>query len=382
MRILFCNYEYPPLGGGGGVVNALLANELSKTHEVTVLTSGGFGLAEDEIIDGVRVIRVPVYVRNSQAAANFPSMAAYMYNGVRRGKALLDKEKIDIINTHFALPTGPVGNSLAHFAKLPNVLSVHGGDLYDPSKFTSPHRHYLLRCWVKHLLRSADKVVGQSQNTIQNVKTYYDSGLDVGCIPLGICRPSFRQAPRSSLGLKEDEFVLATVGRLVARKGLDRLLHILSKTRLAKFKLVVIGSGPQLDDLQSLAESLGIADSVIFTGFVEEERKYQFLHASDLYVSTSQHEGFGLVFLEAMSASLPIVCYDNGGQCDFLEHGATGMLLNINDEAGFGQALISLRKNISGRKEMARYSKHKVESYYIDSCARKYAQLFEELAST
>ena len=44
MNILFCNYEYPPLGGGGGVVNALLAEELAKRHDVTVLTSQGLGL--------------------------------------------------------------------------------------------------------------------------------------------------------------------------------------------------------------------------------------------------------------------------------------------------------------------------------------------------
>jgi glycogen synthase len=60
VKILFCNYEYPPLGGGGGVVMAALARELSRRrHEVTVLTSGALGLPAESLDDGVRVVRVP-----------------------------------------------------------------------------------------------------------------------------------------------------------------------------------------------------------------------------------------------------------------------------------------------------------------------------------
>ena len=66
MKILFCNYEYPPLGGGGGVVNAQIAIELAKRHDVTVLTSQGFGLPNEEIVDGVRIIRVPGFFRQLQ----------------------------------------------------------------------------------------------------------------------------------------------------------------------------------------------------------------------------------------------------------------------------------------------------------------------------
>ena len=60
LRILFCNYEYPPLGGGGGVINALLAEELAKKHDVTVLTSRCMGLPEESVENGVRIIRLPV----------------------------------------------------------------------------------------------------------------------------------------------------------------------------------------------------------------------------------------------------------------------------------------------------------------------------------
>lgn len=381
MKILFCNYEYPPLGGGGGGVNAMLAEYLSKGHDVTVLTSSGPGLAQDEMVNGVRVIRVPVYVRKQQAAANFPSMAAYMINGVRRGKALLSDGSFDIINTHFALPSGPVGHALSRFSGLPNVLSVHGGDLYDPSKFTSPHRHWILRAWIKRLLREADSLVGQSNNTISNVKRFYDDRLNVHCIPLGIHRPQFSVVSRSQLGLNEDDFVLVTVGRLVSRKGLDRLLRILSRASIDNLKLVVVGSGPREGELMTLAKDVGLSESVVFKGFVSEEYKFQILQVADLYVSSSQHEGFGLVFLEAMSTSIPIICYNHGGQSDFLEDGVTGALLELNDEEGFLKAVNSLYANREKRKEIGDYNHRKVESFYIDSCAASYEALFEDVVS-
>src|SRR5437899_147046 len=147
MRILFCNYEYPPLGGGGGVINALLAEEMAKHHEVTVLTSQGRQLPPVPLENGVRVVRSPVFFRKQEAVASLVSMLSFLPMGVRTGKELLRRTEFDVINTHFVLPTGPVGDALSRYAGIPNVLSLHGGDLYDPSKWTSPHRHPVLRGW-------------------------------------------------------------------------------------------------------------------------------------------------------------------------------------------------------------------------------------------
>src|SRR5688572_11800365 len=101
MRILFCNYEYPPLGGGGGVVMAAMARELARRHEVTVLTSRAGGLAAESLDGGVKVVRVPVFFRKHLAVANMPSMAAYLPMGLWRGLKLGRGNAFDIINTHF-----------------------------------------------------------------------------------------------------------------------------------------------------------------------------------------------------------------------------------------------------------------------------------------
>ncbi|QBQ54407.1 glycosyltransferase family 4 protein [Nitrosococcus wardiae] len=379
MRILFCNYEYPPLGGGGGVVNAHLAEELAKRHDVVVLTSRGPALSKDYVEKGVRIIRVPVLMRRQKAAASMISMLSYLPMGILQGRKLLKQERFDIINTHFVIPTGPVGHALSRFGPIPNVLSVHGGDLYDPSKWTSPHRHALLRISIQRLLRQANRVVGQSLNTVNNVATYYTSEVKPTRIPLGIPRPLLGQANRHEYGFKNEDILLVTVGRLVARKAVDQLIELVRNLHNDRVHLVILGSGPLDDELRNLAAQQAVVDRVHFYGHVDEQEKFRILRMADIFVSTSQHEGFGLVFLEAMACGLPVVCYDYGGQTDFLVSGKTGYLVRLNDRAALIASIRCLIDNPANRQTMGKDNQSLVESYYIDQCASCYEELFKEV---
>ena len=210
---------------------AALARHLAKRHEVTVLTSRAVGLPADGEDAGVRVLRVPVFFRSQLAVANFPSMLAYVPSSVARG-IKLDRGAFDVVNTHFVVPSGPAGQFLARWHDVPNVLSVHGGDLFDPSKQMSPHRHPPLRSAVRYLLRNADAVVAQSRDTRQRVAEIYGVRRTVDLIPLGIERPpKVPQAMRESFGVPANAFVMVTIGRLVARKTTAQLLDILAASR-------------------------------------------------------------------------------------------------------------------------------------------------------
>jgi len=379
MRILFCNYEYPPLGGGGGVINALLAEELAGRHDVTVLTSQGLELPRESLENGVRIIRTPVFFRRQLAAANIPSLLAYIPMGIMAGRSIIGRESFDIINTHFVIPSGPVGHNLSKISTVPNILSVHGGDLYDPSKWTSPHRHALLRMWIRGLLRKADHVVGQSKNTIQNVHKYYDSSVEVSRIPLGIKRPPNIEASRQSYGFSTDDVLFVTVGRLVGRKAVDQLIHNLHELSNPKIHLLIIGDGPHLPALKQLAMQLGFAEKIHFYGFVDEVEKFRLLSIADIFATTSQHEGFGLVFLEAMAAGLPVICYDYGGQTDFLSEGVNGHLISLNDTANFKERCLELAQNNALRIKMGEFNRSAVEEFFIDRCAKKYETIFTEV---
>lgn len=382
MHVLFCNYEYPPLGGGGGVINAALARALAKRHQVTVLTSGAFELPRDSVVDGVRVVRVPVLFRRQMASANMMSMLAYVIGGAVRGALLARKESFDIINTHFAVPTGPVGHFLSRLSGVPNVLSVHGGDIYDPSKRLSPHRHGIFRFIVRRIVKGADAVVAQSQNTKDNVHRYYTKERPIDLIPLGIDEPEEVDSPalpRSQLGFHDDDVLLLSIGRLVGRKQVEQLLEVIRRLDEPRAKLVVMGSGPQADSLKAEAERLGVDDQVYWTGFVDEETKRQILMASDVFVSTSAHEGFGLVFLEAMSYGLPVVCYDHGGQTDFLRPEENGYVVKLNNLDDFTESCSRLVADSALRERFGANNRRDVRGFFIEECANRYEDKFESV---
>lgn len=123
-----------------------------------------------------------------------------------------------------------------------------------------------------------------------------------------------RQAARDFLGLPQDSWIVGNVGRLHHDKDQKTLLkgfHQALPRLPAGSLLVIMGAGPLESKLKQLAHTLGIADSVIFTGNVPDGRKY--FKAFDVFALTSDHEPFGMVLLEAMTAEIPLICSDCGG---------------------------------------------------------------------
>ncbi len=141
--------------------------------------------------------------------------------------------------------------------------------------------------------------------------------------------------------------------------------------------LLIVGDGPDAAAIRQTASEAGVADRVHLLGHVSDERKYQALAVADIFVSCSQHEGFGLVFLEAMAFGLPVVCYDRGGQADFLSTDKTGYLVRLNDLEAFTNALRELRDRPDHLRALGEYNRRYVEEFFIDKCAQRYEALFE-----
>lgn len=357
---------------------AALARELAKRHEVTVLTSKMRGLPAECVERGVRVLRVPVFFRRQLSVANFPSMLAYLPSGAWRARGIPRKTSFDVVNTHFVVPTGPLGQWIADRLELPNVLSVHGGDLFDPSKRLSPHRHFWLRWPVRKLLGRADAVVAQSRDTLSHVDGIYGVHREVELIPLGIDRPPLvAQASRRAFGLPDNAFVLVTVGRLVPRKQIPQLVSALALSGISNAHLLVVGSGPEEPAIRRAVAEHGLHTRVHMLGQVSEHDKHQALAVADVFASTSAHEGFGLVFLEAMAFGLPVICFDKGGQTDFLASGKTGTVVSLNNVEMFAAAIRELSRSGNLRATISASNRRAVEEFFIDRCAARYESIFE-----
>jgi glycosyltransferase involved in cell wall biosynthesis len=380
MKILMVNYEYPPLGGRRIIKKSQLAEALTPAHDIAVLTSRFAGQKNREILRGVKIFRVPVMLRHDLNAASLTSLVTFLPSSLFHGLRSLDISSFDVIHSMFAIPSAPSGMFLARHFKKPHILSLLGGDVYDPSKKLSPHNTPVLHAVVKNMMDRSDHVVAMSADIRERALRYYQPAKNIETIPLGIPEPQYKVNPREAFGLRGDDIVLVTVGRLVARKATHELITILDAIQNPRLKLVVLGDGPERQNLISLVNSLGLQDQVIFTGFVSDEEKFQYLNAGDLYVSTSQHEGFGIVFLEAMACGLPVVCYNKGGQVDFLENNVTGYLVTLGNQAAFQDKLSCLIKDESLRMAISSHNKEYVRRQYsISRSADSYLNFYEKM---
>lgn len=376
MKVLMINYEFPPLGGGGGVIASQIAAEFAHRHEVDVLTTGQRGLPKLEVIDGVKVYRVSVLGRGDKATATLTSLLTFPLSSVLKGIRLCREKKYDVISTHFAVPTGPTGVVLSKLFGLPNVLSTYGGDIYDPSKGLSPHRHFVLRKVVEYVLNHSTYVLAESKDVKCRALSHYKVKKEITIIPSGLKVPLFENTTRTELGLSEDDFLIIAIGRLVKRKGLEYLLQAVAKIQIPTIKVLLISDGPEREHLESLAAALGIGQQIVFLGTVSEERKFQYLSASDLFVLPSLHEGFGIVFLEAMYCGLPIVTTDTGGQTDFVKDGHNGFLVPVGDAEAIAEKIVTLFQSQDLRRQMSSNNRKDVKRFSISVTAERYEEMF------
>jgi glycosyltransferase involved in cell wall biosynthesis len=307
-------------------------------------------------------------------------MLGFLPSGIRHGSRLLEANTFDIVNTWFAIPSGITGGWISTKHHVPHLLTVIGGDIYDPSKWYSPHRFPASGAAVKWALRHADAHVAISSDIAGRTREYFGFDGKIEVIPLGIREPVFARAQRDALGLDPQKQYVVTVGRLVRRKDYPTLIRAIKALGRDDVELLMIGDGPEQQNLRELAASLGIADRVRFLGFVSNEAKYQYLSVSDLFVLASLHEGFGVVYLEAMFCGLPIIAADRGGQTDILEDGVTGSLVPSGDQDRMDQAIRHWLDDPATAKRTGESNRARADNYTVARVAERYERAFEGVA--
>jgi glycosyltransferase involved in cell wall biosynthesis len=367
------------LGGGGGVACYQIAQELAKTHQVDYLTTGYKGLPRTEQRDGINIHRVPVMGRKDLSTAALSSMISFFPACLLRGIRLCLKNNYDVINAHFVIPSGLPAVFLAKIFRKPLVISILGGDIYDPSKKWSPHRHPSLQVLIGWLLRQANRIVAESNDIKEKAARYYVYSRQAETIPLGFVQPQYQKVTRADLGLPEDQIILISVGRLVKRKGYEYAIravsHLVKKGHWIKY--LIIGEGPEERALQNLSKELKIEENIIFLGYVPEEVKYRYLSQSDIYLLPSLHEGFGVCLLEAMYCGLPIVATNNGGQTDFLVDGKNALLVPIKNWQILAEKIDEICCDRSKRDKMSINNRKDIKKYYIQEIAAQYEKIFD-----
>jgi phosphatidylinositol alpha-1,6-mannosyltransferase len=163
-----------------------------------------------------------------------------------------------------------------------------------------------------------------------------------------------------------DRPVILTVGRLIERKGVDKVIESLPLilNRFPQAVYLVVGNGPDRPRLEKLRDSLGLENKVSFAGFVPEDDLLAYYRLATLFAMVSRRpqgshevEGFGIVYLEANACGLPVVAGDSGGVSDAVLDGKTGYLVDPFDEDAIATAIIQLLENPELRDRLGGFGK-------------------------
>ncbi|MFO7769572.1 MAG: glycosyltransferase family 4 protein [bacterium] len=177
---------------------------------------------------------------------------------------------------------------------------------------------------------------------------------------------------RDRFGLCEGPVIL-TLARLVRRKGQDVLIQAMPGVlqRAPGAQLLIVGEGPCEGELRLLAEGLGVSDSVIFGGPVENEKVPAVYRLGDVYAMLSRRlpgtrdvEGFGLTFLEASASGLPVVAGRSGGVPDAVEDGLTGYLVDPTSPEEAAAALVFLLQDPGRATAMGRAGRERARERF------------------
>ncbi|WP_048600528.1 glycosyltransferase [Rubeoparvulum massiliense] len=270
----------------------------------------------------------------------------------------------------------------------PLITTVHSLLRFDYPKKTS---YWGALALEKLTRRYVDRFIAISHHIAQDLEgqgvdpkkiSVIHHGLDLDLFSLDQ-REERRQRLRQEWGLQGDEFVIGTMSRLVAVKGIDSLIRAAS-TLLPQFPqlhIIIGGDGDERNELQRLAQESGYAERIHFIGFRDDVADV--LTSFDLFVSCSFSEGFGLSILEAMAMQLPVVTTGVGGIMDFLQDKKNGRLIPVGDQAALAAVLTELIDQEEERRQLAQQARLDVEEKYtLLRMAEETKNLYLQLSKT
>jgi glycosyltransferase involved in cell wall biosynthesis len=214
-------------------------------------------------------------------------------------------------------------------------------------------------------LRCADALIGDGWAVTELPAQL---GRPVENVPKGVDAQRFTphgDNVRAVLGLNDVPVIIA-VGRLVPIKNVRLLIEAMPAIRaaIANATALIVGEGPEHDRLQELARSLGVADAVIFAGYVANDDLGPYYRSADVFVLPSEFDNSPNVVLEAMSSGLPVVATDVGGVAQYVEAGAGGTLVRRGDRGALSHAVISWLQSPEARQCARRHNRAVVEKKY------------------
>ncbi len=338
------------LGGAQEVVLNLATCGSSRfQHEVA--TMHGHGIYWDRLQDaGVKVHSLSPHKHLPLYLATLP--------------ALLLAHRPDILHCHL-IPSNIIAKPLGALLGVPLILNHDHTN--DPQRIDNK----LLLALDKTTNRFAHHIIAvagacrdfliQHESIPPEKITLVPNAIDLRRFSPG---NADRAESRNKFGLPIDAKVIAGVGRLNPQKNFSLFLDIAAALapRFPELRFLLAGEGPEESMLREKARTLGLADRIVFAGYVADTR--QVYAAADILLMPSRFEGLPMTLLEAMAMGLPVVASKLDGIAEVIEDGREGFLIESNDTHGFVERTASLLENPAKSSEVAANARAKIEARF------------------
>jgi glycosyltransferase involved in cell wall biosynthesis len=285
---------------------------------------------------------MPAVERIRRSPAFLSLVPSYVAAGSRAAARITRKGNFDVVHAFWPIPHGLFAVAARKRSRAAMVSTFFSAEL----TWDGITRRAFAPI-IRRIVRASDAVTVISSYTAQRLHEY-ERDADTVTIPFGAAAVEREQTSETALRnrRKEDPFVLLFLGRLVRRKGVNVLLDaaklLLDDPRLS---IRIVGGGPEQRSLEAQARQLGLGPMVTFEGVVPSEVVQDRLALCDALVlpaivtETGDTEGLGVVLIEAMGYSKPVIASAAGGIVDVVTDGETGLLVPPGDAVALARAI-------------------------------------------
>ncbi|MEQ9480709.1 glycosyltransferase family 4 protein [Coleofasciculus sp. F4-SAH-05] len=243
----------------------------------------------------------------------------------------------------------------------------------------------------KAVLETADRTVATSPQEKDHIRSLVSSKGHIQIIPCGTDIQRFgaidRTQARLELGWNPDQKIIFYVGRFDPRKGIETLVRAVGCSQIRhdpQVKLIIGGGsrpgqsdGIERERIEAIVDQLGMRDITTFTGRISDELLSVYYTAADVCVVPSHYEPFGLVAIEAMACSTPVIASDVGGLQFTVVPEETGLLASPKDEVAFAEAIDLILSHPDWRNQLGQRARRRVEEKFSwDGVAHQLSDLY------
>ncbi len=367
---------YPTYGGSGVVATELGMGLARKGHQVHFIT-----------------YRQPARLASFQenifyhevTSADYPLFEYPPYDTALASKLVdvVKYENLDLLHVHYAIPHAAV----AYMAKkilltegryVPVVTTLHGTDI------TLVGSNRTFAPVVAFSINKSDGVTAVSESLKQQTNEYFDIKLDIEVINNFIDFERFKKVDKDHFKkaiAPNGEFILTHTSNFRKVKRVDDVIHIFKRVNeKLPSKLLLIGDGPERQNLEALCRQMQLCDEIRFLG--KQDAVEELLAVSDLFIMPSGSESFGLAALEAMACEVPVISSDVGGLPEVNIQGETGFLSPVGAVDEMAKNAITILENPQLLSTFRANALRQAKRFDIDNILPQYERYYEHILAT